>query len=84
MTEQETETSRRQACDAIVARAAELMVEDMGAPLPMVIDRMLTFAIAQAVCIEGVEATGEAVRQMQAALDSGTFDHLDKTRGRRN
>lgn len=72
----------RRRCDRIVELAAEAMVEE-GAPVPMILDRMLTYAAAQACQIDGSKNTATVFRQLAANIESGIFDHLDRTkRGR--
>ncbi|SFO91007.1 hypothetical protein [Tranquillimonas alkanivorans] len=77
-----TEQSKKKACDRIVAKAAKEMVEGRGAPLGMMIDRMLTFAAAQAVRVEGSAKTAEKFRQLADKIEAGIFAHLESGQGK--
>ena len=70
-------------CDEIVARAAVLMVEN-GASVGMALDRMLTYAAAQAVATDGREAAAEAFRGLAAKIEAGIFAHIEGQRGALN
>ena len=66
----------RRYCDEFVVNAARVMLE-RGATIPMVLDRMLTFAAAQSVSIEGTPATARAFRTMAENVESGIFARFD-------
>lgn len=69
----------RHQCDQVVQAAARAMA-DGGADMAMILDRMMTFATAQAVLADGSEHTAEVYRHFAARLDDGVFAHLDKRR----
>lgn len=72
-------------CDMIVTKAAEAMIEVSGANVSMIIDRLLTFAAAQAVSIEGSKNTAQTFRQLADRIDAGMFAKFDpKMPARRN
>lgn len=64
-------------CDGITHRAATIMIEEGGASLEMVIDRLLTFAAAQAVSIDGSKNTAVAFRQLADRIDEGVFARVE-------
>lgn len=61
------------ACDAIIERAAEMMVAGAGASIPMMIDRMLTYAAAQAATMEGSAVTAQHFRRFADQIEGGLF-----------
>ncbi len=71
--ESEREERRKAVCDRIVERAAEMMVGEAGASVGMVIDRMLTYAAAQACTTDGSPATAKAFRLFADKIDAGLF-----------
>lgn len=71
--------AQRRFCDQTVERAAALM-EERGADVGMILDRLITFAAAQAVLCDGSTATAETFRHLAERLDSGVFQHLDNRR----
>lgn len=62
---------RKAHCDLIIERAAEMMVAKVGASIPMMIDRMLTYAAAQAATLEGSPATAEHFRAFADNIEGG-------------
>ncbi|WEX87182.1 hypothetical protein PZN02_003549 [Sinorhizobium garamanticum] len=64
---------KKHACDAIIERAAEMMVAGAGASIPMMIDRMLTYAAAQAATLEGSAVTAEHFRRFAENIEGGLF-----------
>ena len=65
------------ACDGMIHNAARMMIEDGGASIEMVIDRLLTFAAAQAVSLEGSKRTAEVFRQLADRIDEGVFARIE-------
>lgn len=61
------------ACDTIIERAAVMMVAEVGASIPMMIDRLLTYAAAQAATMEGSAVTAEHFRRFADEIESGLF-----------
>ncbi|TCQ29321.1 hypothetical protein [Rhizobium sp. PP-CC-3G-465] len=83
--EQERWAKVKQVCDVITERALLMMVNDAGAPVAMALDRLLTYAIAQACKIDGSPKAAEALRQFAAKVDGGLFHSItgeDKPTGR--
>ena len=70
----------RRACDEAVVAMARTLAQ-AGAPTPMILDRMLTYAAAQAVSIDGVENTATVFRQLADTIESGMFDRFEKPQG---
>lgn len=60
-------------CDTIMHRAATMMVEEIGAPIPMMLDRVLTFAAAQACAVDGSPRTAAAFREFADRIEQGLF-----------
>jgi hypothetical protein len=77
MTQDEAEV--RRLCDRLVTTCAEMAVEG-GASVPMLLDRMLTYAAAQAVVIDGSRNTAEVFRTLATTIEDGVFAHLDPDR----
>ncbi|WP_234890364.1 hypothetical protein [Agrobacterium vitis] len=60
-------------CDAVITHAAAMMTEDAGAPVEMVLDRILTFAGAQVSKIEGSPRAAAVFREVADQIDAGLF-----------
>jgi hypothetical protein len=76
MTEPTIETQRKAFCDLTVERASTLMLES-GAEIPMIVDRLITYGVAQVVAAYGKD---EAITMLRGALDAierGVFDKLE-------
>lgn len=74
-------------CDGVINRAASLMVDELGAPIPMMLDRMLTYAAAQACSIDGSPNTAAVFRTLAAKIESGVFHSVtgeNQTDGRQH
>lgn len=77
----DTEAARR-LCDLIVERAATMAMQVPGATLPMILDRFLSFAAAQAVAADGVIRTAEHFRDFADRIDhDSVFAHLEQSSG---
>lgn len=59
------------ACDHLVTMAAQLMIDDVKAPMTMIIDRFFTFAMAHAVSLNGKQHTAATLRAMAEAVEAG-------------
>ncbi|MDX0261555.1 hypothetical protein GOC60_10200 [Sinorhizobium meliloti] len=72
------------ACDLVVERAAEMMVEEIGAPIEMMIDRMMTYAGAQMCVLDGNRKTAAILRKLADNVEGGIFDAVtgEAARGR--
>lgn len=70
------ESRAKEACDVILYRAATMMVEEVGAPVEMVLDRLLTYAVAQTVASHGKDEALRMLDVARSAIDDGTFNHL--------
>lgn len=68
-----TEDVKRQ-CDQIIYRAARLMVEGNGASVPLMLDRLLSFAAAQATATDGKMRAAEAFREMACRIEAGATE----------
>lgn len=66
--------SRRQLCDAIVTRAAEMMQSEVKAPHGMIIDRLATYTVAQMVADVGPRRAAELLRSIAKSVEAGAFD----------
>lgn len=76
--ENETENAnlradRRAACEDIITGAAKLMVHEIRATVPQMVDRMLTFSAAQLCKSDGRGAASAMFRQIADQIDSGVF-----------
>lgn len=67
------EVVKRQ-CDQIIYRAARLMVEGNGASVPLMLDRLLSFAAAQATATDGKMRAAEAFREMACRIEAGATE----------
>ena len=74
--EGEQEEQRKAVCDEIIHRAASMMVDEVGASIPMMLDRLFTFATAQAYLIEGKKGAAAILREMAGNIDKGALDTL--------
>ncbi|MDX1247091.1 hypothetical protein GOL91_12165 [Sinorhizobium medicae] len=80
-----TEKAKQVACDAIIERAVVKMVVEAGAPVSLVIDRLLTYAAGQAATLEGSAVTAEHFRRFADQIETGLFWSItgeDKPSGR--
>lgn len=64
-------------CDGITYRAAKMMIEEAGASVEMVVDRLLTFAAAQAVSMDGSANTAQVFRDLADRIDAGCFASIE-------
>ncbi len=64
------------ACDLIVHRSAELMLEQ-GASVGMVLDRLLTFSAGQACKCDGAFNAAKAFRSIADQIEAGVFAHVE-------
>ncbi|MGC9445993.1 hypothetical protein [Cereibacter johrii] len=67
----------RECVDLIVQRMASMLTGSLRAPLPMVLDRVVTWAAAQAVSVNGATRTAEGFRQLADQIERGAFAHLE-------
>ena len=83
MTDEETTTTeaQRKFCDLTLSRATELMHEEGGAPVPMILDRLLTYSAAQASAIDP-DGAADLFRHIAAQIEAGKFAHVTKKQPR--
>lgn len=74
--ESEAEERQKQFCDLVISRAAELAASEAGAPVPMILDRMMTYATAQAAVNDGSSKTAAALRVVADKIEAGLFHSL--------
>lgn len=70
-----TEAELQAECDRHVAHAAAQMGE-AGACAEMIIDRMLTYAIAQACVLSGSKAAAAALIRIAVSVNGGLFQSI--------
>ncbi|MDX0210202.1 hypothetical protein GOC35_00600 [Sinorhizobium meliloti] len=75
-TDMDMDAKIQSVCDQVVERAASVMVEELGAPIEMMIDRMLTYAGAQMCALDGTKKTAAIFRQLAANVEGGVFDRV--------
>ncbi|MCW7543051.1 hypothetical protein N7I30_04475 [Aurantimonas litoralis] len=63
-------------CDMILERAVEMMARDGNASPLVVIDRLLTYAAAQASSLNGAEAAADAFRLVADRIEAGALDSV--------
>lgn len=63
-------------CDQIITRAAQMMRDTVKAPLPMTLDRLLTYVAAAACAADGSAATAANFRLFADRIDDGLFHSL--------
>ncbi|WDR00883.1 hypothetical protein PSC71_09160 [Devosia sp. J2-20] len=66
----------KQMCDLMVERATTMMANEAGAPVEMIVDRLLTFAIAQMASTYGRQEALNMLRFASDQVKAGKFDHL--------
>lgn len=81
MTTEEVQTISRY-CDGALYRAIEAMVES-GAPVPLVLDRIMTFAAAQAVSMTSSAETAQLLRKAASEIERGRFAQFEANIGGR-
>lgn len=59
-------------CDRLVELAAESM-QEAGAPLAMIIDRLVTYGVAQMVAVDGSEITARNFHMIAEKIGAGAF-----------
>lgn len=67
----------------VALRLAAASCQERGATVPLILDRMLTFAAAQAALIDGSAQTARQFRQMADRIEAGCFYSITGE-GRRN
>lgn len=72
------ELARRMRCDAVLERAAEMMGAEVGASPEMIIDRIMTFGVAQMVHLAGKAHTIATLRRVVEQVEHGVFNHLEE------
>lgn len=75
MTDDTTTETRRKFCDVTLSRATELMQEE-GASIEMILDRLLTYSAAQS-CVIDPAGAARMFRHIADQIDAGKFDHLE-------
>jgi hypothetical protein len=78
-----TDATRR-ACDEIVARAVDTMTTETEADIGMALDRLLTYAAAQAVLLEGRAPAGALFRNIAAQIEEGALSRVEWQSGPMN
>lgn len=71
-----TDAESRALCDALVEGAAEMMVLE-GATFAMVVDRLITYATAQIVSMEGRARAVEVLRGVADQVEHGGFASVE-------
>lgn len=66
-------------CDVTIIDAVEQMAKN-GAPLSLVLDRLMTLSVTYAVHAGGTLATAKQHRLIAEKLEGGFFDHLESTK----
>lgn len=74
--EHEREQALKALCDEILFRAVKMMTEDAGAPIEMVLDRIITYSAAQSCKIAGSPRTAEVFRDVADKIDAGLFHRV--------
>lgn len=64
-------------CDAAIFAMARVLIQDAGATGEMVLDRMLTFAAAQAVGWSGPAEAAAAFREIADKIEGGAFAAIE-------
>ncbi|MDB5630428.1 MAG: hypothetical protein JWQ51_2768 [Tardiphaga sp.] len=70
-----TDEKLKSRCDAAVTSAALLMHTD-GASLSMILDRLLTYSLAQMCAVDGSPKTAANLRIMADKIDRGAFHRV--------
>lgn len=70
------ETAIKDRCDLVVYRAAVMMVGEFKAPVEMVVDRMVTYAVALVVSTHGRDNAIKMLNLAATHVEHGEFDHL--------
>jgi hypothetical protein len=74
--EGERNEQKKAACDVIVERAAEMMFSEVAAPIEMIIDRLVTYAVAQMVLIDGKHGAASVCKTVALQVEAGAFDSV--------
>lgn len=74
--EGEQEEQRKLVCDEVIGRAANIMIDEVGASIEMMLDRMFTYAAAQSFVTQGKANTVRAMREMAKNIENGALDEL--------
>lgn len=72
----EREKRQRAMADEIIHRAGEMVVKDVGASVPMMLDRMLTYVGAHSCKIAGSIETAKMFREIADKVEGGLFHSL--------
>jgi len=66
----------RAMCDLILSRAAEMMAGEVGAPVELIMDRLVTYVAAQTVSTFGRDQAINMLRFAAGRIEAGAFDNL--------
>lgn len=83
----EREKRQRALADEIIHRAGKMVVDDAGASVPLLLDRMLTFVGAHSCKIAGSAETAKMFREIADRVEGGLFHSLtgeNQTDGRQH
>jgi len=75
MSEPLPEPKLKSFCDNLVVMAAEGM-EAAGAPIGMILDRLMTYTAAQMCSVDGSPATAKIFRDLAEQIDGGLFHRI--------
>ena len=70
------DAAKSAACDLVIERAAVMMAGEVGASVEMILDRMLTYAAAQAATIDGSPRTATVFRELADKIEGGLFHSI--------
>jgi uncharacterized protein len=73
MADERTEADKKKLCDLVVEQAAQMMVVGFGAPIPMMVDRLLTYGAAQIASMHGSAHTAEVLRHLARNVEGGVL-----------
>lgn len=82
MTDDTTTEAQRKFCDLTLSRATELMHEEGGASVQMILDRLLTYSAAQS-CVIDPDGAARMFRHIADQIEAGKFAHLEGKTDRR-
>lgn len=78
-----SDTEMKSFCDKMVEVAAEGM-EAAGAPLGMIVDRLVTYGVAQMVAADGSEITSRNLHMIAEKIGAGAFAQVSGENAQRS
>ncbi|MER9217817.1 hypothetical protein NKI48_02625 [Mesorhizobium sp. M0644] len=72
------EAAQKALCDRLVEACAETMFNQIGAPVEMIVDRLVTYCVGQMVTVVGKDGAVRILRHVIQQVEDGVFDASER------